>query len=42
MPSAAIVGVDINAWCLRQCRAKNNDEKLRFVHRNLPEFESLH
>lgn len=33
MPGAWMVGVDINRWCLRQCRKKNVSLQLRFVHR---------
>jgi 2-polyprenyl-3-methyl-5-hydroxy-6-metoxy-1,4-benzoquinol methylase len=38
LPEAEIVGVDINAWCLRQCEARNTNGRVRFVHRLGAEF----
>jgi hypothetical protein len=41
LPEAGIVGVDINPWCLRQCRKKNPEpRRYAFFHRFSQEFES--
>jgi hypothetical protein len=40
LPKAIIMGVDINHWCLRQCRKKNLNPNYLFVHRFSKEFES--
>jgi len=39
LPHATIVGVDINRWCLKQCRKKNDNPNYSFVHRFSKEFE---
>jgi tRNA G46 methylase TrmB len=38
LPQAEIVGVDINAWCLKQCAKANQNARLSFVHRMSQEF----
>jgi hypothetical protein len=38
LPLAEIVGVDINAWCLKQCEKKNHNRQLSFLHRMSREF----
>jgi hypothetical protein len=38
LPLAEIVGVDINAWCLKQCAKRNSNRQLSFVHRMSREF----
>lgn len=38
-PNATIVGVDINKWCIRQCRKTNHSERYFFLHRLSSEFE---
>jgi SAM-dependent methyltransferase len=40
MPAAAITGVDINEWCLQQCRKKNISNECRFWHRSSTDFEN--
>lgn len=40
MPSATIIGIDINQWCVNQCRKKNNHPKHFFYNRNSGEFEN--
>lgn len=39
IPDAQIVGVDINNWCLKQCRKKYKNPKFSFHHRLSEEFE---
>jgi hypothetical protein len=41
LPNAAIVGVDINRWCLRQCAKKNRNPRIRFLHTLSKEFAAL-
>ena len=41
LPNAAIVGVEINPWCLKQCLARNSNQRIRFLHRNAKEFSSM-
>ena len=41
LPDAEIVGVDINAWCIRQASSHKTSPKWRFVHRGSPEFAAL-
>ncbi|MDR3697524.1 class I SAM-dependent methyltransferase [Mucilaginibacter sp.] len=38
LPHAAIMGVDINAWCLKQCKKKNGESRFSFFHRFSKEF----
>jgi trans-aconitate methyltransferase len=38
LPHAEIVGVDINPWCLKQCRKQNRSPKLHFLHSLSREF----
>jgi SAM-dependent methyltransferase len=38
LPQAEIVGVDINAWCLKQCVKKNRNRQLSFMHSMSREF----
>jgi len=38
LPQAEIAGVDINAWCLKQCIRKNQNAHLTFLHRMSREF----
>lgn len=38
MPTAQIVGVELNRWCLRQGRRANRDPRIRFLHPLSPEF----
>ncbi|MBF0610817.1 MAG: class I SAM-dependent methyltransferase [Magnetococcales bacterium] len=40
LPTATIMGVDINEWCLSQCRKNNKNQKHNFYHRLSPEFVS--
>lgn len=39
LPQATIMGVDINAWCIRQCRKKHPHPQNSFLHRLSSEFE---
>lgn len=39
LPQAVIVGVDINEWCLAECRRKDPHHRHAFHHRLSPEFE---
>lgn len=39
LPQAVIVGVDINEWCLAECRRKDPQHRHVFHHRLSPEFE---
>lgn len=41
LPTATIVGVDINRWCLRQCIQKNRNPHLKFLHSASPAFAAL-
>lgn len=41
LPNAKIVGVDINTWCLRQCRRRLASTKYRFIHRASTDFHSV-
>jgi len=38
IPNAAIRGVDINKWCIKECIRKNRSENLHFYHRLSDEF----
>lgn len=38
MPQAEVVGVELNRWCLRQCRRANHDPRIRFLHSLSPKF----
>lgn len=38
LPNAFILGVDINRWCLKQCRRRNSNPRLTFVETHSPEF----
>jgi len=40
IPTATIVGVDINRWSLRQCRKKYRNPRFLFQHRFSSEFET--
>lgn len=40
VPQAVLVGVDINEWCLAQCRRKDPQHRYAFHHRLSPEFAS--
>lgn len=40
LPSATIVGVDINQWCINQCRKKDKHPDHFFYNRNSREFEN--
>jgi 2-polyprenyl-3-methyl-5-hydroxy-6-metoxy-1,4-benzoquinol methylase len=40
MPFAIIVGIDINQWCINQCRKKNIHSKHFFYNRNSTDFEN--
>jgi len=33
LPGAHIMGVDINEWCLKQCKKKSNNPRFSFQHR---------
>jgi SAM-dependent methyltransferase len=39
MPQADIVGVDINDWCLAECRRKDIQHRHTFHHRRSAEYE---
>jgi hypothetical protein len=39
IPDAQIMGVDINNWCLKQCRKMNKNPNYSFHHRLSKEFE---
>jgi SAM-dependent methyltransferase len=41
LPNAAIVGVDINRWCLAKARNANRNPRIRFLHALSPEFAAL-
>jgi hypothetical protein len=41
LPNATIIGVDINRWCLRQCRKANRNPRIHFLHTDSPEFAAL-
>ena len=38
LPEATITGVDINAWCIRQCLKANTNPKYKFFNRNSRQF----
>lgn len=38
LPGALITGVDINEWCIKQCKKKYPDNNFFFCHRLSPEF----
>lgn len=37
-PQASIVGVDINAWCLAECKRRHASSRYTFLHRMSPDF----
>jgi hypothetical protein len=39
-PIATIIGVDINKWCIRQCKNKINENNINFYQRFDKEFEA--
>jgi hypothetical protein len=39
IPDANIMGIDINEWCIRQCKKKHNNPRFHFHHRASNEFE---
>jgi hypothetical protein len=39
-PQAAIVGVDINAWCIAECRRRHQAPQRTFLHRLSREFDA--
>jgi len=39
MPGASIMGVDINKWCIKQCKKKHTDQRFSFYHRFSIEFD---
>jgi hypothetical protein len=39
-PLATIIGVDINRWCIRQCKNKINENNINFYQRFDKEFEA--
>jgi hypothetical protein len=39
LPSATILGVDINDWCLRQCNSRKKSDRHSFCHRFSESFE---
>jgi Methylase of chemotaxis methyl-accepting proteins len=41
MPTASVVGVDINKWCLRKARQFNYGSDALFINRMSPEFNKL-
>jgi SAM-dependent methyltransferase len=41
LPNTTIVGVDINHWCLRQCRRSNRNPRIRFLHAHSRDFAAL-
>jgi hypothetical protein len=41
IPNAIIVGVDINYWCLRQCRKKDKNSAYLFIHTFSKKFKQL-
>ncbi len=41
LPNARIAGVDINPWCIRQCRKKNQDSTLSFYESGDEEYAVL-
>lgn len=40
IPNASVSGVDINNWCLKQCKKKNADRRFSFFHRFSEEFNN--
>lgn len=40
LPNATIMGVDINAWCLKQCKKKNIESRFSFFHRFSEAFKN--
>jgi SAM-dependent methyltransferase len=41
IPTATIIGVDINRWCLKQCALHNESPRIQFLHALSPEFLAL-
>lgn len=41
IPKAAIIGVDINEWCIKQCRKRNDHNDCIFMNRTLDGFDDL-
>lgn len=41
VPQAAITGIDINSWCIRQCNRKNKSDTISFGLRNSKKFDEL-
>lgn len=41
MPKSEIVGLDINHWCIHQCKKKYNDPRFSFLVYTETEFEEL-
>ena len=39
LPGAVIIGVDINAWCIRQCKERSQKGSYSFCERYSREFE---
>lgn len=37
-PNATIIGIDINSWCLKQCKKKNTERRFSFYHRLSEEY----
>ena len=40
-PQAKIIGVDINSWCIRQCKKKSRNPNFSFYNRKSRNFENL-
>lgn len=41
LPDARITGTDISKWCIRECRKKNKNKNLDFVHCRSEKFNKL-
>jgi hypothetical protein len=41
LPNATVIGVDINRWCLAQCRKTNPSPRVQFLLARSPEFAAL-
>lgn len=38
LPHAVVTGVDVNEWCIKQCKKKHTQNRFIFLHRFSPEF----
>ncbi|MCX6205014.1 MAG: class I SAM-dependent methyltransferase [Bacteroidetes bacterium] len=41
IPAAIIYGIDINKWCIKQCKKHNSSTSHYFYHRTSKEFETV-